>query len=474
MFVRSATLITMFALAAGALHAAELVVPAPASGGAHLTVYTSDFALIRDRREIRLPTATANLAFTDVSGRMQPETALLEILNDEQLTISEQAFSFDVITPDRLLKESVGREIGIVMVNPVSGEETRKRAKVLAAANGLVLEMDGKIYTGAPGRIVFDQLPDGLRSTPTLLMTASGTPGRVADVELSYLTSGLSWRADYVAQYDRDAGRIDLKAWATITNTTGMDFKDASIKLVAGDVNRMAPQSAPRVMRAMEMQMDAASASMAKGTRSEGLVAYHMYSLPTTTTLNDRESKQLALLDGPGVAVTRDLVARSQPYFFTTSLRGQAQDSRAELQLTFKNSAASKLGVPLPAGIVRVYTKDSEGAPQFLGEGGINHTAVGGDVNIKLGTDFDVPVVREQTNFVRASDSVTLSSWRVTVRNAKSNAVTVRLIEQLPGSWEITKESKSHRKLNAAEVEWPLQIPADSEVVLEYTVRTRF
>jgi hypothetical protein len=474
MLAQSATLGLILALAVGVSHATELEVPAPASGGAHLTVYTSDFALIRDRREIRLPTASADLAFTGVSRRMQPETALLEILNDEHLAISEQTFSFDVITPERLMEHSVGREVGVIMVNPASGEETIKRAKVLGVTNGTVLEMEGKIYTGAPGRIVFDQLPDGLRSTPTLLMAASGTPGRVANAELSYLTSGLSWRADYVARYDRDAGRIDLKAWATVTNTTGMDFKGANIKLVAGDVNRMAPQPPPRAMRAMEMQRDTASASMAKGGGAEGLVAYHMYSLTAATTLNDRESKQLALLDGPGVAVKRELVARSQPYFFTTSLRGQAQEGRAELQLAFKNNTAAKLGIPLPAGIVRVYTTDSDGTPQFLGEGGIDHTAVGGEVNLKLGTDFDVPVVREQTNFVRASDNITLSSWRVTIRNAKSSTVTVRVIEQLPGSWEITKETKTHKKLNAAEVEWPLQIPANGEAVLEYTVRTRF
>lgn len=462
--------LTLF-LGAEIAAAAELEVPASASGGAHLTVYTNDFALVRDRRTVRLPSGAADLAFT---GGLQPETALLDVIKGEPLTVSEQTFSFDVITPERLMEHAVGQEVGVVIVNPATGKETTERAKVLGVTNGLVLEMNGKIHTGAPGRIVFDKLPEGLRSSPTLLMRANGMAKRETEVELSYLSSGLSWRADYVAQYDPEADRMDLKAWATITNTTGMDFKAANIKLVAGDVNRTAPQPSPRVMRAMEMQLDAARAPMAKGVGTEGLVAFHIYSLPGATTLNDRESKQLALMDGQGISVKRDLVARSQPHFYTTSLRGQTQDNRADVQLTFINNEAAKLGVPLPAGTVRVYTKDASGAPQFLGEGNIDHTAEGSEVSLQLGSDFDVPVLREQTNFVRASDNITLTNWRVTVRNAKTRPVTVRVVEQLPGSWEITKETASHTKLNAAEVEWALEVPAKGQVVLEYSVRTRY
>lgn len=473
MIVRTLAIASAFFLTVHASHAAELEVPVRADGGAYLTVYANDFALIRDRRDVRLSATPSELAFTGVSGRMQPESALLESLKGSPLAISEQTFSFDVITPERLMTHSVGQEVGVITTHPVSGEETVRRATVLGATNGLVLEMDGKIYTSAPGRIVFDRLPAGLRSSPSLLMTANGVPGRATEVELSYLTAGLSWRADYVAQYDPDAGRMDLKAWGTITNTTGMDFKNTNIKLVAGNVNRTTSAPTPRVMRAMEMQMDTASAPMAKGVGSEGLVGYHMYTLPMTTTLNDRESKQLALLDGKGISVKRDLVTRGQPYFFTTSLRGQEQDSQAEIQLVFTNSEAANLGVPLPAGAVRVYTDDETGASQFLGEGQIGHTALGSEVNVKLGSDFDVPVSREQTNFVRASDNITLTSWRVTVRNSKSDAVSVRVVEQLPGSWEITKESASHKKLNAAQVEWMLNVPARGQIVLEYTVRAR-
>ena len=474
MFVRSIAMALSFILATDMSRAAELEVPAPAAGSAYPAIYENDFALVHDRRTVRLPASTADLAFTGVSERLQPAKALLEVLNGESLAISEQTFSFDVITPERLMEQAVGQDVGVVIVNPATGKETIERAKVLGVANGLVIEMNGKIHTGVPGRIVIDQMPEGLRSSPTPLMAANGVPKRDTVVELSYLTCGLSWRTDYVAQYDPDADRMDLKAWATIINTTGMDLKDANVKLVAGAVNRIAPQPTPRVMQAMEMQMDAVSAPMANGVGAESLVAYHMYSLHAATTLNDRESKQLALLEGRGIAVKRDFIARSQPHFFTTSLRGQTQESRADVQLTVTKNTAAKLGVPLPVGTVRIYTMDVDGALQFLGEGNIDHTAEDGEVNVKLGSDFDVPVLREQTNCMRASDNITLTNWRVTVRNAKPHVVTVRVVEQLPGPWEITRKTVPHKKLNASEVEWALQAPAKGRAVVEYNIRTRF
>ena len=474
MRLQSIVLASAVVITATLSHAAELRVPAPPSGGAHLTIYTGDFALVRDQRAIRMPEATTDLAFTGVSGRMQPETALLETLKNPSLSISEQTFSFNTISLERLLERSIGKDVDVIATNPATGEQITKRARVLAVANGLVLEIDGKIHTSAPGRIVFDQLPKGLRSSPTLLMTANGEAGRTYDVELSYLTSGLSWKADYVAQYDPEAGRMDLKAWATITNTSGIDFDEAHIKLVAGNVNRVAPLPSPRVMRAMDMQMETASASVSQGVAQESLISYQMYGMPGTSTLNDRESKQLALLDGRGIVVARELVSRGQPYRFTSPLRGQSQDANAEVHLKFANTDTTNLGVPLPAGIVRVYGNDSDGAPQFLGEGNLNHTAVGRDVSVRLGADFDVSVKREQSNFVRLAENVTSTSWRVVISNAKARAVDVRVIEQIPGSWEITTETDPHEKLTAASAEWTMTVPAQNDITLEFTVRTRF
>jgi len=457
-------------LAAASVRAAEVNVPA-ATGGADVTVYNSDLALVRERRSFRLPAATAQLAFTGVSGRMQPETALLEVIKGDPLKVTEQNFNFAVITQAALLERAVGQEVTVVLPNAV-GMGTPVKARVLAA-DGPVFEIDGKVHTGVPGRIIFDALPAGLRSVPTLVLNVAGVAAKDTDVEFSYLTSGLGWHADYVMQYDADAARMDLTGWATITNTTGVGFSDAKLKLVAGDINRVGGM--PRPMRMMEQKAMAAAAPMADGVSEQQLDANHIYTIGTPTTLADKETKQLSLLGTRGAPVVRELIVRNdQPYIYSNAIRGQVQEQKAALELSFKNDGTTKLGVPLPAGIVRVYGMDDQGASQFLGESAIDHKAVGSEVRVSLGRDFDVSADREQVTFVRASDTITVSAWKITLKNAKARPVKVRLIEPMPSSWEITKESQPHTKSNAATTEWLVDVPAKGQAVLEYNVKSVF
>lgn len=446
-----------------------------ATGGADVTVYNSDLAMVRERRTFRLPATSAQLAFTGVSGRMQPETALLDITKGDPVKIIDQAFSFGLITPENLLEKSVGQEVSILSTNPATGKDSVVRAKVLSVANGPVLDIGGKIHTTVPGRIVFDSLPAGLRPTPTLLMNVTGAANKDAEAEFSYLTGGLAWHADYVAQYDGDAGRLDLTAWATITNTTGIDFKDAKLKLVAGDVNRAAPPRPMRVERMAKTAMAAAAPAMADGVTEQSFDANHIYSMGKPVSLANQESKQLALLNSQGISARREIIVRNeQPYIYSNAMRGQIPETRADVEMAFKNDTAAKLGVPLPAGTVRVYGLDEQGAPQFMGESAIDHTAVGSEVRVKLGRDFDVPVTREQLTFVRASDTITVSAWKITVKNAKAKPIKVRVIEPMPASWEITKESQPHKASSAVTVEWTLDVPAKGQTVLEYNVKSTF
>ena len=457
-------------LTAPVLRAAEVNVPA-ANGGADVTVYNSDLALVRERRDFRLPTASAQLAFAGVSAHMQPETALLDVVKGEPVKVIDQAFSFDVITPERLLEQSVGQEVAIYAINPATGKETVTPARVLSTAGGVVLDIGGKIHTTVPGRLVFNNLPSGLRTTPTLVMNVTGAAGKDAQAEFSYLTGGLDWHADYVMQYDADAGRMDLTGWATITNTTGVNFKDAKVKLVAGDINRV---NAPRPMRMMEARAMAAP-PLAAGVSEEALDASHIYTISRPTTLADKETKQLGLLSGQGIAVRRELFVRNQqPYIYSNTVHGPIPDTKAEAELVFKNDASAKLGVPLPAGTVRVYGMDEQGSAQFIGEAAIDHTPTGNEVRVKLGREFDVPVTREQTNFVKASDTISISAWKITVKNAKSKPIKIRVIEPMPESWEITKENFPHKASNAGTTEWLLDVPSKGQTVLEYNVKSTF
>ncbi|MDX2221211.1 MAG: DUF4139 domain-containing protein [Rhodospirillaceae bacterium] len=452
--------------------AAETEVPPAARTAVELTIYEQDLALVKDRRSLTLPADSAELAFTGVSSQMQAETALLRVLTGEALSVAEQTFDFDVISPDKLLRRSVGGEVTVVSTNPATGRDTVERARVISVDNGLVLEIAGKIHTEAPGRIVFDALPDDLRTSPTLVVAATGKAGAQSQVELSYLTGGLSWRADYVADYDADARRLDLTAWATVMNTAGVDFDGAKLKLVSGQVNRASAPREPKVMmRAMEM---AAAAPMADGVAAEAVGSFHLYDFAPAVDLAANQTKQLALMEASGIAVTQEYVVRGQPNFYFGQMQGAPQPANAETVIAFANDAAAKLGLPLPAGVARVYGADAAGADQFLGEDRIGHIPEGGEVRITLGRDFDITAERQQMSFVRAAENLALSVWRIALRNAKDKAVTVRVVEPLQGDWEILKETAAHTKTNANTAEWLISVPAKGEAVLEYNVRSRF
>jgi len=447
-------------------------VSAEAVGGADLTIYNGDLALVRERRNFRLPSAEARVAFPNVSAQMRPETALVQVMEGGAISILEQTFDFNTVSPERLLESAVGDEVTVISTNPATGRDTAERARVIAVQNGLVLEIGGRIHTTPPGRVVFDRLPPSLRTTPTLLLDVGGTANRESDVELSYLTGGISWHADYVAQYDADAGHLELTGWATVTNTSGIDFNDARLRLVAGDVNITRPELKQDYM-AMN-QARAAAAPMADGVTQESFVAFHIYSIARPTSLGVNQSKQMTLLGASNIPVTREYISRGQPYFYMSQMPGPQPPRNADTEIVFMNDASANLSVPLPAGVVRVYGQDSQGAPRFMGEDRINHTPDGGEVRVKLGSDFDLPVTREQTNYVRASDTITLTVWKITVKNAKDVPVKVKLREPIQGQWEISRESHPHEKVDAATAEWTLDVPSKGETVLEYTVRTQF
>lgn len=469
--MRLALLLASTMLLTVAASAAEVNVPG-ATGSANVTVYNNDFALVSERRSFRLPAAAAQLAFTGVSTQIQPETALLDVVKGEPVKISAQNFNFNVVSQSTLLERAIGQEVTVFLPN-AAGLATPARARLLSA-EGPVFEIDGKIHTGVQGRIVFDSMPAGLRTTPSLILDVTGAANKDIDAEFSYLTTGLNWRADYVMQYDADAARMDLTGWATVTNTTGVDFKEAKLKLIAGEVNRV---SAPREMRMMTAKAMNAPASapapLADGVGQQEFEGTHVYSIAKAATLADKQSKQLALMSAAGVPVLRELIFRNdQPYIYFSPMRGQPMDSNAAIELSFKNATAAKLGLPLPAGVVRVYGLDQRDSLQFMGESRIDHRAEGTEVRIALGRDVDVSATREQTAYVHASDQSDVSAWKVTFKNAKARPLRVRVLELMPASWEITKEDHPHNASNAGTVEWVIDITAKGETVLEYSVKS--
>src|SRR5512135_2372537 len=233
-------IVCLFLICASAARADELRSTLQDQQGIAVTIYNENLALVKDQRRLQLPGGQGALAFRDVSALMRPETALLRSLTSPgKLAVVEQNFDFDLLTPEKLLEKYVGKNVSVIRTNPATGAETAEQAQVLAANQGVVLKIGDRIETGMPGRIVYPSVPDNLRDRPTLVMLLDNDGARQQDVELSYLTGGLAWKADYVAELNATDDKLDLSGWVTLTNTSGATYRNAKLQLVAGDVNQV-------------------------------------------------------------------------------------------------------------------------------------------------------------------------------------------------------------------------------------------
>jgi hypothetical protein len=444
-----------------------------------VTIYNENLALVKELRKLTLPAGTGRLALRDVSGQMRPETALLRSLSHPgAFSVLEQNFDFDLLTPGKLLEKSVGRTVRIVKTHPQTGAETVETAEVLSVNDGLVLKIGDRIETGAPGRIVFDGVPADLRDRPTLVTELNNRQDAAQSVELSYLTGGLSWKADYVAELNADDSGLDLNGWVTLTNRSGTTYNGAQLQLVAGDVNRIRDDVMGSVMKRKAMA-EMAMAPMPAPMAQEALFEYHLYTLGRPTTLADNQTKQVALLGATGVPVAKELLIQGSDDYYGSSVGQIGQKLKAGVFVEFDNREASRLGMPLPKGTVRVYKRDSKGNPQFVGEDAIAHTPKNEKVRLKLGEAFDVTADKKQTDYRRREPSnrashVSESAYEIVLRNAKSEAVTVTVREPIPGDWTMLAESQKHAKVASGTAQWLVKVPAGGSTTLTYRVSTRF
>ena len=446
------------------------VVESPAQGSIGLTIYNDGLALVADRRTVKLPRGSSRIAVEQVSTAMQPETVLVEADRDgPPLAIRSRSFNFDLLTPEALLQRAVGGTVRVVQVNPATGQEKVEQAEVLSAANGVVLKIGDRIETGIPGRLVFDSLPPGLTERPTLYVAVDSDTARDATFDLRYLTGGLSWRADYVAALAPDAKTLDFSGFATMTNTSGVAYRDAAVRLVAGSVNREAqpmPRAAP-AMAVMKMSDEAGS-----GPAPQPVGDLHLYPLAGRLTLEQRETRQQALVGPVRVPVVRTY--RIEGGGAHLGRQDQPIDQNAAIRLTIVNDKASGLGVPLPRGTVRVYGA-ADGGPVFMGEDGIDHNAAGEEVKLNIGQAFDITATRRQTDFRSEGlpKRVLESAHAIELRNAKAEPVEVIVSESIPGDWTMLQESQKHEKPTSGTARWTVQVPANGKTELTYRVRVQ-
>lgn len=435
-----------------------------------LTIYTGDFALVADRRAAELAAGEATVAFPGLSEQALPETALLRPLSGAARVIW-QSYDRDLPSPRTLIEASVGREVWLLRVNPATGEETSRRARLLAAREGIVVEVDGRIETDPAGRLAFDAIPEGVVRQPTLVAGLSAAQAGRQELELSYLTRGLGWSADYVARLDPGRDRLVLSGWATIANRTETAYPRARLSLVAGEIELATPPPEQRrdlTMRAAEF---AEARPEEEGTTGQPVLGAHLYRIARPTTLEAGQTKQLALFAGREASVEPEYTVSADPHIFLRPMR-DIEKSQARFGLKLENTEASGLGLPLPAGAVRVYESEGE-ALRFAGEARIGHTAVGETVELELGRAFDLPVERRQTSFNRIAPDLSESGYEVEIRNAKDRPVVVKVRENIPGDWRILDESHPHRKEAAHLAVWEVPVPAGGVATLRYRVRVR-
>ena len=442
-----------------------------------VTIYNENLALVKDQRKVQLDGGHSALAFRDVSAQMRPETALLRsITSPGKLAVIEQNFNFDLLTPAKLLEKFVGQNVNIIRTNPATGVETTEQAQVLSANNGVVMRIGKRIETGLPGRIVYPDVPSNLRDRPTLLMLLDNNGGSEQEVELSYLTGGLAWKADYVAELNATDDKLDLSGWVTLTNTSGTSYNNAKLQLVAGDVNQVQNKvflaSPPR---ALARAMDASAPQMAE----ESLLEYHLYTLERPTTIAENQTKQVSLLSAASIPAHKELLLSGNNYYYQSSYGDLGQKMKLGVFIEFDNKESSRLGMPLPKGVIRVYKKDGAGNAQFIGEDRIDHTPKNEKVRIKLGEAFDVTADKTQTDFKRLpnpakGNALYESAFDIVLKNAKKEVVTVTVQEPIPADWKMLEESHKHEKAASNTVVWHITVPAEGKTKLSYRVQVKY
>ena len=435
-----------------------------------VTVYNNDRALVRDRRKVTLETGELTLKFMDVAEKIQPETVSLVSLNDAgNLHILEQNYEYDLMSPEKLLEKYVGKDVTLVNKSK-EVDFLEQKAKLLSVNNGPVYEVEGKIYLGHPGLVVLPELPQELIAKPSLIWTLANN-GKDHEVEATYLTSGMSWKADYVLTMNKEETQMNIEGWVTLNNQSGAPYNNAQLKLVAGEVNIVpqAPQAVGGAMAKRAMRMEMAPAPM----QEESFAEYHLYTLPRRTTIKQNQSKQVSLLSGTKIGVRKIYEFRGDVAYYSSKI-DPIKDQNVDVFLTFENKEKNQLGMPLPAGIMRIYQKDSSEMYQFSGEDRIKHTAKDETVRLRMGKAFDVVADRIQSDYKVLSSTSHESAYKITVRNHKEVPVTVDVVEPMPGMWNIIEKSADFVKKDASTAVFSLPIKAGETAELTYRVRVQY
>lgn len=441
--------------------------------GISITIYNVNLGLVKDQRQLKLPKGTGSLKFMDVASQIIPTSVHIKsLVNPDSLQILEQNYEYDLLNPQKLLDKYVGKEVKLFYKNPYTEREETVTATLLSNNGGPIFKIGDEITFGHPGRIIFPGVPESLISKPTLVWLLENSLSSVQKVEASYLTNGINWRSDYVVTLNEKDDRADISGWVTIDNKSGTTYRDAKIKLVAGDVNRAKDEMD------YERKIYKAAGVMAKASapqfKEEEFFEYHIYTLQRPATIKDNQTKQISLVNADNVTVKKELVYYGAQYYYRSTYGEKISNQKIGVFVEIANKKEYNLGIPLPKGTVRVYKHDSEGSLQFVGEDSIDHTPKDEKIKIKLGDAFDVVGSRKQTDWKKIAYDTYEAAFEISLRNHKKEDVVVNVIEPIPGEWTMLSSSREYKKTEAFTAEFEIPVPKDKEVKLTYRVRMRF
>ena len=436
-----------------------------------VTVYNQNLALVRETRSLKIDrSGVGTLRFMDVPSQINPRTVHVQPLSAGGPSVLEQNYEYDLISPEKLMEKYVGRDVEVVeQANDLTIRTVK--ATLLSTNGGPVYRIGDRIVIGQGGKVTLPDLPADLVARPTLVWTLNAPKSGASPAEVSYLTDGMNWSADYVAVVDADDTKAGLSGWVTIDNHSGASFGDATLKLVAGDVRRVQPD------QLMQLEAQGKVMRMAAGApqfQEESFFEYHLYTLDRPTTVKNNQTKQLSLFSAPSVPVTKKLLLTGNPGFFRNSLGTGLQNEKVAVVLEIVNAQPAGLGIPLPKGIVRVYKKDKSGAEQFVGEDAINHTPKDETVRLHVGDAFDIVAERFQTDFKAVSPRQNESAWTIVLRNRKDENVVVTVREPMGGDWTLMNSSLAGKKVDQQTLEFAVPVAKGAETKLTYRVAVRW
>lgn len=451
-----------------------------------LTIYNQDFAVVRDTVPLDLKAGVNEVRFSGMTATAETDSVILRDPSGAvKLRVLEQSYRNDPVSQAFLLSLNEGKTIDFFVSESTKPDRT-VQGKIIRSGYGAggqnstqpIIEVDGKLQFSLPGEPRFPALGDDTILNPTLMWTLNASEAGKLDAELAYVTGGLSWHADYNIVAADKSDMIDLVGWVTFDNQSGKTFRDAKIKLMAGDVNKIQPQAVTVMKTRM---MDAVTAGAAEAPVTEKAFSeFHLYTISRPTTLRDHETKQVEFVRAQGVSAPRIYVydGATMSYGVYNLYRGSGDygiptNKKVWVLREFKNSEANKLGVPLPKGRLRFYQQDDDKSLQFIGENEIDHTPRDETVRVYVGNSFDLAGERRRTDFkVNESNDWAEEAFEIKLRNHKKEPVEIRVVEHLSryDNWELQEKSDDFTKLDSHTIEFRIPLKPDEERKIAYRV----